>query len=248
MPKQNPHVDFPGPAQANEPTFIRQLRTWGRKVVQAIIQDSIQGDNRRIACTSLGPGNTTVQYIDSPDPDLSFHGYWSLNADYGNANTTLEIKAGKIYTNLGTVSVAAQSETPPGSGDKYYWVQVDYNFAAGTVSGTWSSGASFPTFYVDTDADGNYDRVNIPIAWIDEVTTGNWQLYQRQYGDAVLLSGSDMTSTDVVIDVGYSTSTGIFRKKMQTQQVWKGITTLHGTTTWAEVFEAAECTTTTTTT
>jgi hypothetical protein len=243
----NEPLKEPRPGNGAESLFKRQLRTWGRDVVRAILKGSVIGDGRRIAVTQIAGGGVGIKYMEDPPPEVSFWAYWNRGAPYGNSAAKLIVRAGNVHTPVGSYSIAEQSITPPASGDVYYWIQVAYNFGASTAAATWQSGASFPAFAVDTDADGNYDRINIPICWIDEISTGVWQIYQRQYGDAVIgIVGKNVSETLEQIDSRYSTVTGKFEKKMINVAYVRGVLVTRGTTTWSEVFQAADCTTTTT--
>ena len=245
-----PKINEPLPGGANETTFTRQLRTWGKKVVRALIRQNVHGDGRKIAVSKMSEGGVSVHYLEDPPREIGFYAYWRRGAPLGNITDHLIVRAGHVYTPVGTVSIAEQTITPPtaGTGSRCYWVRVSYNLSgSGSVSASWQFGSTFPAFAVDTDGDGNYDQINIPICWIFETSSGAWKIYQRQYGDAVVGLIGDSWAQNVCIDVEYSTTTGKFRKKMVDVRVIRGNMTTYGTTTWADVFTAADCTTTTTT-
>jgi hypothetical protein len=246
---QRQRLQEPGPPAPGESQFITQLRTWGRDVVRALLHSNVHGDGRRIAVAKLAGGGVCVSFLEDPPPQLGFYAYWRRGSNLGSSAQSLVVRAGNIRTSLGTVAIAQQTISPPGSGDRYFWVQVDFNYSAGSVSGSWQSGTSFPTYAQDTDSDGSYDRINVPICWIDEEQTGSWRVYQVQSGDVLLEPiGDSVALRDVCVDVSYSTGTGILQKRMVTLQVVKGIMTVWGTSTLVDVFTAMLCPTTTTTT
>lgn len=183
-----PKINEPLPGGANETTFTRQLRQWGKKVVRALIRQNVHGDGRKISVSKMAEGGVSVHYLEDPPREIGFYAYWKNGASLGQDVSTLIVRAGRIYTALGTITIAEQSITPPiaGTGDNYYWVQIDYDFSASTQSATWKTGTTLPAYLVDTDSDGAYDRVNLPIVMLEEKNTGIWRIHQRQYGDATV--------------------------------------------------------------
>lgn len=184
----NPHVRVPLPGGADESSFTRQLRTWGKNVVRALIRQNVHGDGRKIAVSSLGDGGTSIKYIEDPPREIGFYAFWNSLAPLGKDTSKLTVRSGNIYTSLGTMTIDEQDITPPaaGTGNNYYWVQIDYDFSAGTQSATWKTGTTLPAYIVDTNIDGDYDQINLPIVMLEEKSTGIWRIHQRQYGDATV--------------------------------------------------------------
>lgn len=167
---------YPRPSAGNEPLTMRQLREWGKDVVDELLRKRLHGDGRRVAVTS-DRGGTAVTYMEDPEPMTAFLGFWARGQRFGASGDKVTVRPGTVRWMTYTDTIGTQTLTAPaaGAGTLYHWVEI--TCADDSVTAAWDAGAAYPTLI-------SGDTIYWPIGRIVERSTaGTWEWYQDWIGD-----------------------------------------------------------------